>query len=104
MQEFALLGVAAVGYFVDVGTIAVNPNRHFLRLNLRLEGVWGSRYSHFVRAVSVMESGEIDFGAVISHILPLERVREGFDTLDDGYELYGRTAFKIAVRGPWGAS
>ena len=92
-----------VGHFVDMGTIEVNPNQHFLRPNLRLEGVWGSRYPHFVRAVSVMESGEIDFGAVISHVLPLERVREGFDALDGGYELDGRTAFKIAVRGAMGA-
>ncbi len=66
--------------------------------------MWGSCYPHFVRAVSAMESGEIDFGAVISHILPLERVREGFDTLDGGYELDGRTAFKIAVRGAFGSS
>ena len=93
-----------VGHFVDVGTIAVNPNQHFLRPNLRLEGVWGSRYHHFVRAVAVMESGEIDFGAVISHILPLERVREGFDALDSGYALDGKTAFKIAVKGNFGAS
>ena len=86
-----------VGHFVDVGTIAVNPNQHFLRPNLRLEGVWGSRYHHFVRALAVMESGEIDFGAMISHILPLERVRDAFDALDGAYELDGKTAFKIAV-------
>ena len=39
-----------VGHFVDVGTVEVNPHRHFLRPNLRLEGVWGSRYHHFTRA------------------------------------------------------
>lgn len=93
-----------VGHFVDVGAIQVNPHRHFLRPNLRLEGVWGSRYHHFTRAVAVMESGEIDFSAVISHVLPLERVREGFDALDGGYELDGKTAFKIAVRGTFGVS
>ena len=91
------------GHFVDIGTVEVNPNRHFLRPNLRLEGVWGSRYEHFIRAVSVMESGDVDFGAVISHELPLERVREGFDALNGNYELDGKTAFKIAVRGAFGA-
>ena len=88
-----------VGHFVDVGTISVNPHRHFLRPNLRLEGVWGSRYHHFTRAVAVLQSSDIDFGAVISHVLPLERVREGFDALDGGYELDGQTAFKIVVKG-----
>ena len=83
--------------------IEVNPNRHFLRPNLRLEGVWGSRYEHFIRAVSVMESGDVDFAAVISHELPLERVREGFDALNGNYELDGKTAFKIAVRGAFAA-
>ena len=93
-----------VGHFVDVGTIKVNPHRHFLRPNLRLEGVRGSRFHHFVRAVAVMESAEIDFAAVISHVLPLEQVAEGFGALDSGYMLDGKTAFKIAVRGAFGAS
>ncbi len=93
-----------VGHFVDVGMIEVNPHRHFLRPNLRLEGVRGSRFHHFVRAVAVMESVEIDFAAVISHVLPLDRVEEGFGALDSGYVLDGKTAFKIAVRGAFGAS
>lgn len=88
-----------VGHFVDVGTIAVNPNLHFLRPNLRLEGVWGSRHDHFVRAVAVMETGEIDFGAMVSHVLPLERVRDGFEALNGTYQLDGETVFKIAVKG-----
>ncbi len=92
-----------VGHYVDVGTIAVSPHRHFLRPNLRLEGVRGSQFNHFVRAVAVMESAEVDFASVISHILPLERVQEGFDALDNGYMLDGKTAFKIAVRGAFGA-
>lgn len=86
------------GHFVDMGTIAVNPNRHFLRPNLRLEGVWGSRHPHFVRAVAVLENQEFPFGEMVSHILPLERIREGFDALNGSYQLDGRTAFKIAVK------
>ena len=92
-----------VGHFVDVGTVTVNPHRHFLRPNLRLEGVWGSRYHHFTRAVAVLESSDVDFSAVISHVLPLDRVPEGFDALDSGYELDGKTAFKIVVKGALGA-
>lgn len=87
-----------VGHFVDVGTVAINPNQHFLRPNLRLEGIWGSRYHHFVRAVAIMENQEVPFQEMVSHVLPLERVRAGFDALNGNYELDGKTAYKIAVR------
>ena len=87
-----------VGHFVDMGTVAVNPNRHFLRSNLRLEGIWGSRYHHFVRAVAIMENQEVPFQEMVSHVLPLDRVCDGFEALNGNYELDGKTAFKIAVR------
>jgi len=86
-----------VGHFVDVGEVAVNPHQHFLRPNLRLEGVWGSRHHHFVRAVAVMETGEIPFGEMVSHVLPLERIRDGFDALNGRYKLGDETVVKIAV-------
>ncbi|MFN8444472.1 MAG: zinc-binding dehydrogenase [Caldilineaceae bacterium] len=89
---------AEVGHFVDIGTVAVNPNRHFLRSNLRLEGIWGSRYQHFVRAVAIMENQEVPFQEMVSHVMPLERVGDGFAALNGNYELDGKTAFKIAVR------
>ena len=53
--------------------------------------------------VAVLESSDVDFSAVISHVLPLDRVPEGFDALDGGYELDGKTAFKIVVKGALGA-
>lgn len=87
-----------VGHFVDVGMVAVNPNQHFLRPNLRLEGIWGSRHHHFVRAVAIMENQEVPFQEMVSHVLPLDRVRDGFDALNGTYELDGKTAFKIAVK------
>lgn len=87
-----------VGHFVDIGSVAINPNQHFLRPNLRLEGIWGSRYQHFVRAVAILENQEVPFQAMVSHVLPLERVRDGFEALNGNYELDGQTAFKIAVK------
>lgn len=86
-----------VGHFVDVGSIELNPNVHFLRPNLRLEGIWGSRYHHFVRGMAVLENNELPFADMVSHVLPLERVRDGFDALDGKYELDGETVVKIAV-------
>lgn len=88
-----------VGHFVDVGTVAVNPNLHFLRRNLRLEGIWGSRYNHFVRGLTVLERNEYPFADLVSHVLPLEGVADGFDALNGTYQLDGETVVKIAVSG-----
>lgn len=87
-----------VGHFVDVGTIEVNPNRHFLRPNLRLEGIWGSRHHHFVRAVSVLENQEFPFGEMVSHQLPLERIADGFNALNGSYRLGDETVIKVALK------
>ena len=86
-----------VGHFVDTGTIEVNPHLHFLRTNLRLEGIYGSRHHHFVRAVAVMENQEFPFEEMVSHVLPLERVQEGFDALNGSYKLGDETVVKIAI-------
>lgn len=86
-----------VGHFVDVGTVLVNPNKHFLRPNLRLEGIWGSRYHHFVRGVAILENQEFPFGEMVSHVLPLDRVREGFEALDGSYHLGDEAVIKVAV-------
>ena len=61
-----------VGHFVDTGTIEVNPHVHFLRTNLRFEGVWGSRHPHFVRGMALLENNEFPFADLVSHQLPLE--------------------------------
>lgn len=87
-----------VGHFVDMGTIEVNPNRHFLRPNLRLEGIWGSRYPHFVRGVAILENMEFPFAEMVSHQLPLERAHEGFQALNGSYRLGDETVVKIALR------
>lgn len=87
-----------VGHFVDAGVIEVNPHKHFLRPNLRLEGVWGSRHPHFVRAMAVMENKEFPFADLVSHQLPLERVKDGFDALNGAYQLGGKTVVKVAIK------
>ncbi|NJN81034.1 MAG: zinc-binding dehydrogenase, partial [Caldilineaceae bacterium] len=86
-----------VGHFVDMGTVAVNPNTHFLRRNLRLEGIWGSRYNHFVRGLVLLERNDYPFADVVSHILPLDQLADGFQALNGGYQLDGETVVKVAV-------
>ncbi len=85
------------GHFIDVGEIPVNPARHFLLPNMRLEGIWGSRFPHFVRGLSLLEQLEWPIGEMVSHVLPLERVRDGFEALHNTYRLDGADVIKIAL-------
>jgi threonine dehydrogenase-like Zn-dependent dehydrogenase len=88
-----------VGHFVDTGDVTINPHRHLLRRNLRLEGVWGSQPQHFVRALPLLERGDFPYADMVSHILPLTDARRGFDALNGTYQLDGDTVVKIALRG-----
>ncbi|OUC08643.1 hypothetical protein RY27_07735 [Litorilinea aerophila] len=88
-----------VGHFVDMGSLDFNPNQLLMRRNLRLEAIWGSRPEHFVRGLPLLERNEFPFAEMVSHILPLERVADGFAALNGTYRLGDETAIKIAVRG-----
>jgi threonine dehydrogenase-like Zn-dependent dehydrogenase len=88
-----------VGHFVDTGSVTISPHRHLLRRNLRLEGVWGSQPSHFVRGLPLLERGDFPYADMVSHILPLTDARRGFDALNGSYQLDGDTVVKIALRG-----
>lgn len=86
-----------VGHFVDVGSFSLNPNQMLMRRNVRLEAVWGSRPEHFVRGLPILEKNEFPFADMVSHVLPLSRMREGFEALDGKYKLDGETVIKIAI-------
>ena len=86
-----------VGHFVDIGSIDFNPNQLLMVNNVRLEAIWGSRDEHFVRGLPILEKNEFPFADMVSHKLPLSRVREGFDALDGTYRLGDETVIKIAV-------
>ncbi len=87
-----------VGHFVDVGSIDLNPNQMLMRRNVRLEAVWGSGYEYFVRGLPILEKNEFPYAEMVSHTLPLSRVREGFEAMDRTYRLADETVIKIAVR------
>ena len=88
-----------VGHFVDMGSLDFNINQLLMRKNLTLEAVWGTRYEHFVRAMPILEKQEFPFADLVSHILPLDEVKNGFQALNGDYRLGGETVIKIAVQG-----
>lgn len=87
-----------VGHFVDIGSLDFNPNQLIMRRNVTVEAVWGSTYDHFVRGLPILERNEFPFADMVSHVLPLSRVLDGFEALNGDYRLGGETAIKIAVR------
>ncbi len=89
----------AMGHFVDTGSFDCNPNQMFMRRNMRMEAVWASRPEHFVRAMPILEKNEFPFADLVSHVIPIDRVAEGFDALHSSYRLDGKDAIKIAVKG-----
>lgn len=88
-----------VGNFVDQGPVSLNVNQLMMRRNLRVEAIWGSHYEHFVRGLPILERNEFPFKEMVSHVLPLSRLSEGFAALNGTYRLDGETVIKIVVQG-----
>ena len=88
-----------MGHFVDIGTFEFNPNQMLMRKNLRLEAIWGGRAEYFARAIPILEKNEFPYAEMVSHVLPLERIAEGFNALASGYRMENKDAVKIALRG-----
>ncbi len=86
-----------VGHFVDMGTLEFNINKSLMVRNCRLEAIWGSDNEHFVRAMPILEKLEFPYAEMVSHVLPLGQVMEGFQALNGDYRLNGDTVIKIAL-------
>ena len=86
-----------VGHFVDMGTLEFNINKSLMVRNCRLEAIWGSDNEHFVRAMPILEKLEFPYAEMVSHVLPLGQVNEGFQALNGDYRLNGDTVIKIAL-------
>ena len=85
------------GHFTDVGDVPLNPFRHFTNKQINLVGIWGDDTGHFVRGRPIIESGKYPFEKIISHKLPLERVKDALDALSTNYRLDGDEVGKIAI-------
>ena len=86
-----------VGHFVDMGTLEFNINRSLMVRNCRVEAIWGSGEDHFVRAMPILEKLEFPYADMVSHVLPLEQVRDGFQALNGDYRLGDDTVVKIVL-------
>ncbi len=86
-----------VGHFVNMGSIDFNINQLLMVKNLTLEAIWASTTAHFEQALPILERGDIPFGDMVSHVLPLEQVDDGFQALNGSYRLGDEAVCKIAL-------
>jgi len=85
------------GHFTDVGNVSLNPFLHFTNKQINLVGVWGDDIGHFVRGKPILESGKYPFEKMISHKLPLERVKDAIDAISTNYRLDDKEVRKIVI-------
>ncbi len=81
----------------DGGEILINPFRQICSKVIRLATSWGSSTEHFVRAMSMIESGRFPMEMLITHQVPFSRLDEAFECIATDYMLDGREAVKIAL-------
>lgn len=92
--------LAELGNFTDRGAIPFNPYSDLLKRDITIAGVYGAgpdmqRCYH--DALTILERGGRPYERVVSHRVPLGRVREALEALGGGYALDGRDVVKIAV-------
>lgn len=86
-----------VGLAGDDGEVPFNPATSLVAKNATYIGALGMTDEDSLAAVRVLEAKQLPLEQVVSHQLPMERVADAIDALNGGYQLDGRTAFKIAV-------
>ena len=86
-----------VGHFTDSGSIEINPCKDILEKNITIEGIYDNEAEQFMRAVPILEKGGVLFEEMISHCLPLNRLKEAIDALNSGEDIEGEEVVKIVI-------
>ena len=73
-----------------------HTNFNILIIDL-MEVIWGSRSPHFLRGIPILENNEFPFADLVSHVLPLDQIANGFEALNGAYKLGDQTVIKIAT-------
>ncbi|NUO96609.1 MAG: alcohol dehydrogenase catalytic domain-containing protein [Nonomuraea sp.] len=92
--------LAELGNFTDRGSIAFNPYSDLLKRDITIAGVYGAgpdMQRRYHEALTILERGGRPYERVVSHRVPLGRVREALEALGSGYALDGRDVVKLAI-------
>lgn len=76
------------------GRLTIDMNNGIIFKGLRLYGINGRvMYETWVQVSNLLASGRLDITPVITHLLPLERYKEGFDLIGQAEPQAGKIAF-----------
>ena len=78
-----------VGHFGKDSTVALDP---IAFKQLRVTGSVGYTAETWLRMLRILEQGTVQLGNVITHRLPLDRWKEGFDACED------KSALKVLLK------
>ena len=78
--------VIVVGQYTDGGSIEINPHLDINRKHLRVQGVWGSDFSHFYRAVEIMRDPRAAavYGEIALREYGLDKMNEALADVEAG--------------------
>ena len=62
--------VIVVGQYTDAGVVQINPHLDLNRKHLRVQGVWGSDFAHFYRAVELLRDARA--ATAFGHVATVE--------------------------------
>ncbi len=88
-----------VGHAVDEGTATVNP-ADIMDRNLRIEGVFDHTVEDFYKAAVTLEREHHGVERILSHTVPIDRLKEAFERLRTRTPFEGSEIAKAAVQ-PW---
>jgi L-iditol 2-dehydrogenase len=73
--------VVEAGAFVDLGPVAVDPNRDICAPNVTVIGVGGETIAGYVTALELLTRNRdrLPIDRIVTHRMPLERAREAID-------------------------
>ena len=86
-----------VGHFADAGSVKINPCLDILSKNIRIEGIYDNEPEQFVRAIPILEKGEFAFADIVSHRLPLTRLKEAMQAILTGAKIDDRELIKAVI-------
>jgi L-iditol 2-dehydrogenase len=79
-----------VGHYSDTGVAEINPHLEINKKNLEIKGVWGVDFSHFYKALQVLESHDAPPGAqakwedMADKIYSLQDINQALDDVEHG--------------------
>ena len=76
--------VIVVGQYTDGGEVALNPHRQINKKHVTIQGCWGSDYSHFHRAVSLVARNQstIPWGELAGQRFSLDQASEALASVE----------------------